>query len=119
FFYRCASICFTFRVFLTLQSLYISWFIFFFSSRRRHTRFSRDWSSDVCSSDLSGGAGFSATGLLPAAADRSRSLRLILPFVTPYRVSYNPKRQASWFGLIPFRSPLLRESHLLSLPPGT
>src|SRR5690606_40104305 len=25
----------------------------FFSSRRRHTRFSRDWSSDVCSSDLS------------------------------------------------------------------
>src|SRR4030043_551366 len=30
------------------------WFIFFFffSSRRRHTRCSRDWSSDVCSSDL-------------------------------------------------------------------
>src|SRR5690606_39531535 len=25
---------------------------YFFSSRRRHTRFSRDWSSDVCSSDL-------------------------------------------------------------------
>src|SRR5690606_41024523 len=25
---------------------------FFFSSRRRHTRFSRDWSSEVCSSDL-------------------------------------------------------------------
>src|SRR2546429_2835500 len=28
------------------------WFFFFFSSRRRHTRCSRDWSSDVCSSDL-------------------------------------------------------------------
>src|SRR5690606_39589913 len=28
---------------------------FFFSSRRRHTRFSRDWSSDVCSSDLQRG----------------------------------------------------------------
>src|SRR2546429_5153958 len=27
--------------------------VFFFSSRRRHTRCSRDWSSDVCSSDLS------------------------------------------------------------------
>src|SRR5690606_42109346 len=25
---------------------------YFYSSRRRHTRFSRDWSSDVCSSDL-------------------------------------------------------------------
>src|SRR5690625_3374529 len=29
----------------------LSWF-FFFSSRRRHTRWPRDWSSDVCSSDL-------------------------------------------------------------------
>src|SRR5687768_18075750 len=27
-------------------------YLFFFSSRRRHTRCSRDWSSDVCSSDL-------------------------------------------------------------------
>src|SRR5439155_5858291 len=34
---------------------------FFFSSRRRHTRWPRDWSSDVCSSDLAAGvftAGF-------------------------------------------------------------
>src|SRR5699024_11531238 len=30
--------------------------IFFFSSRRRHTRSKRDWSSDVCSSDLLGPA---------------------------------------------------------------
>src|SRR5216683_2679276 len=30
-------------------------FFFFFSSRRRHTRSDRDWSSDVCSSDLGGG----------------------------------------------------------------
>src|SRR5690554_7619342 len=29
--------------------------IFFFSSRRRHTRCGRDWSSDVCSSDLQRG----------------------------------------------------------------
>src|SRR5690625_6570463 len=27
--------------------------LFFYSSRRRHTRWPRDWSSDVCSSDLS------------------------------------------------------------------
>src|SRR6266496_5645305 len=31
---------------------YICCFFFFFSSRRRHTRSLRDWSSDVCSSDL-------------------------------------------------------------------
>src|SRR5260370_2003363 len=29
-------------------------YVFFFSSRRRHTRFKCDWSSDVCSSDLIG-----------------------------------------------------------------
>src|SRR3712207_7001333 len=29
------------------------WVFIFFSSRRRHTRYWRDWSSDVCSSDLS------------------------------------------------------------------
>src|SRR5574337_908451 len=32
--------------------LYALCFVFFFSSRRRHTRLSGDWSSDVCSSDL-------------------------------------------------------------------
>src|SRR2546429_2676172 len=41
---------------------------FFFSSRRRHTRCSRDWSSDVCSSDLvvifSGGAAKSDADLI-------------------------------------------------------
>src|SRR5690625_6783931 len=38
---------------------------FFFSSRRRHTRWPRDWSSDVCSSDLS--AGYS---IIPSARGR-------------------------------------------------
>src|SRR2546430_11715100 len=32
--------------------------VFFFSSRRRHTRFDCDWSSDVCSSDLDDGCLF-------------------------------------------------------------
>src|SRR2546427_13185003 len=32
--------------------MYILFCFFFFSSRRRHTRFDCDWSSDVCSSDL-------------------------------------------------------------------
>src|SRR5204862_1842344 len=38
------------RWFLCLYSFLFS--CFFFSSRRRHTRSLRDWSSDVCSSDL-------------------------------------------------------------------
>src|SRR5438477_12915608 len=45
--------------------------LFFFSSRRRHTRLTCDWSSDVCSSDLrSPGAGRSARGQPAAAAPR-------------------------------------------------
>src|SRR5438445_3083549 len=34
------------------QYILVPSFFFFFSSRRRHTRYWRDWSSDVCSSDL-------------------------------------------------------------------
>src|SRR3989449_9693253 len=36
---------------MSIEILLVS-YMFFFSSRRRHTRCSRDWSSDVCSSDL-------------------------------------------------------------------
>ena len=43
----------------------------------------------------------STTGLLPSVTDLSRSLRLCSSFMTPCRVSYNPRRQAFWFGLCP------------------
>src|SRR5215217_9217470 len=42
---------------------WLSFFFFFFSSRRRHTRYWRDWSSDVCSSDLGGHAGAGIGGM--------------------------------------------------------
>src|SRR5690606_7716556 len=44
---------------------------FFFSSRRRHTRFSRDWSSDVCSSDLERGRSVSKRGSFLARKSRA------------------------------------------------
>src|SRR2546429_4700404 len=37
---------------LCIKIIVMLMYFFFFSSRRRHTRCSRDWSSDVCSSDL-------------------------------------------------------------------
>src|SRR5207249_7383712 len=43
--------------FMALIPNYNSTLFFFFSSRRRHTRSKRDWSSDVCSSDLSANPG--------------------------------------------------------------
>src|SRR5438105_6657729 len=42
------------RLFFNVMPCYHLCF-FFFSSRRRHTRSTRDWSSDVCSSDLAVG----------------------------------------------------------------
>src|SRR5699024_6713379 len=44
--------------------LYRYFLFFFFSSRRRHTRSKRDWSSDVCSSDLNETFSSSSTHLL-------------------------------------------------------
>src|SRR6266508_3621539 len=41
---------------------------FFFSSRRRHTRWPRDWSSDVCSSDLCGPGNIVRSGDVAAVA---------------------------------------------------
>src|SRR5437870_13819568 len=55
------------------------WF-FFFSSRRRHTRWPRDWSSDVCSSDLYSAAeaqariGEAATGIGGKMADAGAAI---------------------------------------------
>src|SRR2546421_7289675 len=60
-FVACLALCFcegedAIRVLIVTEvqtfALYIAMFFFFFSSRRRHTRSDRDWSSDVCSSDL-------------------------------------------------------------------
>src|SRR5687768_15960636 len=55
-------------------------FSFFFSSRRRHTRCSRDWSSDVCSSDL-------PTGLTGSCA------RVDGPAVVPGATWYEAQRE--------------------------
>src|SRR5207245_3459014 len=47
---------------------------FFFSSRRRHTRCYRDWSSDVCSSDLSLGQVFPVQEVLLVKIDLGQVL---------------------------------------------
>src|SRR5205807_7646161 len=50
--------------------------VFFFSSRRRHTRLQGDWSSDVCSSDLEG----TLLGVLDVTATLLGGLRLAAGF---------------------------------------
>src|SRR5256885_11795004 len=51
--------------------------VFFFSSRRRHTRLQGDWSSDVCSSDL-GWLNGQAAGRLGTCRGKQTTLRLRL-----------------------------------------
>src|SRR3712207_8664631 len=52
-----------------IAARYVSCFslFFFFSSRRRHTRYWRDWSSDVCSSDLDIGWAWNFAGVADSA----------------------------------------------------
>src|SRR5207237_3455223 len=57
------------RFLLLMSHRILSLHIFFFTSRRRHTRFKCDWSSDVCSSDLSKGGPWEAAHLLNQARE--------------------------------------------------
>src|SRR5262245_63159446 len=50
-------------------------FLFFFSSRRRHTRCLSDWSSDVCSSDLIGSGGLSHEPPVPTLSHPDQAVR--------------------------------------------
>src|SRR2546422_7689912 len=86
-------------------------FFFFFSSRRRHTRCSRDWSSDVCSSDLErGGArfrGLQEGGSLAGYrerrwADARALLRVARPCVPNPRVDRKSTRLNSSHGYISY-----------------
>src|SRR4030043_2069248 len=56
-------------------------FCFFFSSRRRHTRCSRDWSSDVCSSDLLASMEHGQSGITPMSQKMKNAAREFPPFV--------------------------------------
>src|SRR5207245_5766865 len=57
---------------------------FFFSSRRRHTRCYRDWSSDVCSSDLLEVLGVHLWLLLQRLARSPRGIPSGFPWITSY-----------------------------------
>src|SRR5699024_11928441 len=73
-------------------------FSFFFSSRRRHTMSKRDWSSDVCSSDLNMEAHYPktfASFLLEHQVKKSNELLYVRPdSLVPYqsysKILYNP-----------------------------
>src|SRR5690242_785301 len=52
-FFTLSPFFFFFFFFFFFLFIFLFFFFFFFSSRRRHTRLTCDWSSDVCSSDLS------------------------------------------------------------------
>jgi hypothetical protein len=86
----------------------------------------------VLGSQIQEVASLSPTGLSPSLAGRSRPIRLTMRFLTSRQTlrsarsgpaTPRPQRlrpsARPGFRLFPFRSPLLRESHLLSFPRGT
>src|SRR3712207_7823035 len=65
---------------------------FFFSSRRRHTRYWRDWSSDVCSSDLLGSIGCQRSAPSSKSSLSSRGSSLPFPGCPPVPTGEAPTR---------------------------
>src|SRR5438270_10053597 len=71
---------------------------FFFSSRRRHTRFDCDWSSDVCSSDLVAHSGnvFNSTGYqLPGWPTGSQRASCGTVLAVTHHLSLKPDRKST------------------------
>src|SRR5699024_11775082 len=87
---------------------------FFFSSRRRHTRSKRDWSSDVCSSDL-------LSGLPPAERDLVDLLALAGPTAVaalPADVGDTAVEGAQRRGLVEIGRAACRERGMISAVGG-
>src|SRR5256885_1754455 len=68
--------------------------MFFFSSRRRHTRLQGDWSSDVCSSDLSGVRGQGSD--VDASQTQNSELKTFPPSPIPHPPSPIPLLDQTW-----------------------
>src|SRR5207253_8539818 len=70
-------------------------FSFFFSSRRRHTRWPRDWSSDVCSSDLNelGPEGITVNCVAPGRIETARLAQLYPGGPTEEQIESIPLRR--------------------------
>src|SRR5439155_16126407 len=71
-------------------------FFFFFSSRRRHTRWPRDWSSDVCSSDLLSSDWHREAGVLTDAVRQRRRDAIFRLFLTPRTDGLGPRFQLTF-----------------------
>src|SRR3712207_1788116 len=76
--------------------------VFFFSSRRRHTRYWRDWSSDVCSSDLEAMDKVGKEGVITVDESNTFGLELELTegmrfdkgYISPYFVTDTERMEA-------------------------
>src|SRR5207253_1516217 len=94
---------------------------FFFSSRRRHTRWPRDWSSDVCSSDLVGTdshttminglgvLGWGVGGIEAEAAMLGQPVSMLIPQVVGFRLTGKLSEGATATDLVLTVTELLRK----------
>src|SRR5262249_59933487 len=68
--------------------------LFFFSSRRRHTRLVSDWSSDVCSSDLEKGGRQRQNVVAPLAERREVDVEDVQAIVE-IRTEFSPRHRSA------------------------
>src|SRR5205807_7410375 len=87
------------------------------SSRRRHTRLQGDWSSDVCSSDLSGPA--PAAGLLSAGSSFTTPGATLTSTCRAENFPYPSAAYRSSILLYPYSPATFSNSDLATLPNGT
>src|SRR5690606_36597986 len=73
--------------------------VFFFSGRRRHTRFSRDWSADVCSSDLLRKLCRGLIELKRAELTEDRDAAIAAEFELVQVAREQPEWAVGWYGL--------------------
>src|SRR5271163_2578913 len=84
-------------VFFIISKIWMILF-FFFSSRRRHTRSDRDWSSDVCSSDLWTGRRQRHFAEIGREAHKVRALGQGSSGVLVVLMHFRAESAAPWFG---------------------
>src|SRR5258707_8406089 len=93
--------------------------LFFFSSRRRHTRYWRDWSSDVCSSDLARSLGTTATPVEARATHRQPKRHYKTRIRMPSKLDPHLATIESWLATEPQITALAIVRRLAEIDPST
>src|SRR3712207_9355250 len=87
--------------------------MFFFSSRRRHTRYWRDWSSDVCSSDLMTKSEYNKGGRPTKGAAEKKKYRITVKLTTEDYYTLKGKAKSAGISMSEFVRKVLEKGNVI------